>query len=270
MEDLYFNTPARRKFLSTEATEFGHCDEVFRRIALARPQVAFTLSTTAAPARHLRAQPLRRARGARCSGDEFADAAAADRGRRRRPALAGLAGTPQAAQARSRRASTSSSTAATCATGCSRTRCARPTRELLHGERQPAYVLFLELDPRAVDVNVHPAKIEVRFRDSRAVHQFVRHALERALAPSAADGAGRATRAICARPPAACRPRFGARPAGGGLPGLHGRGDGAAAGTRAKRAARLRARPAARHLHPGAERRRPRARRHARGARAHR
>src|SRR5919109_1416510 len=103
---LFFKTPARRKFLRTEATEFGHCDEAFRRVALARCDIAFTLRHNDRVSRHL---------------------------------------------------------------------------------RQQAYALFLELDPRAVDVNVHPAKIEVRFRDARAVHQFVRHALERALAPSAAQ-----------------------------------------------------------------------------------
>jgi DNA mismatch repair protein MutL len=183
VEDLYFNTPARRKFLRTEATEFGHCDEVFRRIALARPELALTLRHNGRVSRSLRSQPPAE-RIAALLGREFADAALEVDAQAGALRLSGFAGAPHAARARAdlqyffvnRR--------------FVRDRVlAHAAREayagLLHGERQPSYVLFLEIDPRAVDVNVHPAKIEVRFRDSRAVHQFVLHALERALAPGA-------------------------------------------------------------------------------------
>jgi DNA mismatch repair protein MutL len=183
--DLYFNIPARRKFLRTEATEFGHCDEAFRRIALARFDIAFTLKHNGRVSRHLRAQSLEERAGA-LLGEEFLRASVRLDAPSAMLRLSGLAGTPQAARTRAdvqyffvngryvrdRLLSHAAREAYS---------------ELLHGERQPIYVLFLEIDPRAVDVNVHPAKTEVRFRDARAVHQFVRHALERALAPGAAE-----------------------------------------------------------------------------------
>ena len=118
-------------------------------------------------------------------GEEFVNASVAVQAQSAGLRLFGLAGTPQAAKAR-----------ADAQYFFVNGRFVRDRvlahaareayAELLHGERQAAYVLFLELDPRGVDVNVHPAKTEVRFRDARAVHQFVRHALGRALAPSAA------------------------------------------------------------------------------------
>jgi len=183
--DLYFNTPARRKFLRSEATEFGHCDETFRRIALARWDTAFTLKHNGRVSRHVRRQePAERV--AALLGEEFVGASLPIDVQSAGLRLSGLAGTPQAAKTRAdaqyffvngryvrdRLLSHAAREAYSA---------------LLHGERQPAYVLYLKLDPRAVDVNVHPAKTEVRFRDARAVHQFVRHALERALAPSAAE-----------------------------------------------------------------------------------
>jgi DNA mismatch repair protein MutL len=182
--DLYFNTPARRKFLRTEATEFGHCDDVFRRLALARPSAGFTLKHNGRISRHMRAQPLPE-RIAGLLGEETVEASLPVDAQGGALRLFGVAGTPHAARARAdgqyffvngrfvrdRLLSHAARQA---------------YAEMLHGERQSIYVLFLELDPRAVDVNVHPAKTEVRFRDARAVHQFVLHALQRALAPSVA------------------------------------------------------------------------------------
>jgi DNA mismatch repair protein MutL len=184
VSDLYFNTPARRKFLRTEQTEFGHCDEVFRRIALARSGIAFMLKHNGRASHVVRAQPGPE-RAAALLGDAFFTNSLQVETHGGALRVFGRAGTPQAAGERSdgqyffvngryvrdRLLSHAVREAYS---------------EMLHGERQPAYVLFLEIDPRAVDVNVHPAKTEVRFRDGRAVHQFVYHAVQRALSPSAA------------------------------------------------------------------------------------
>jgi DNA mismatch repair protein MutL len=185
VSDLYFNTPARRKFLRTEATEFGHCDEVFRRIALARPDLAFTLKHNGRVSAHLAPQALA-TRAAALLGNEFAAASVPVDAQAGPLRLHGLAGTPQAARnrgdmqyfyvngrfVRDRLLAHAVREA---------------YRDTLHGERQPAFALYLELDPRGVDVNVHPAKTEVRFRDARGMHQFVFHALQRALSPSVAQ-----------------------------------------------------------------------------------
>ena len=185
VSDLYFNTPARRKFMRMEPTEFGHCDEVFRRIALARPEVAFSLKHNGRVSRHVRHQTLRE-RVSALLGPELLEASVEVRAEGGTARLSGLAGTPQSAKAR-----------ADLQYFFVNGRYVRDRllahaarqayAELLHGDRQPAYVLFLDIDPRGVDVNVHPAKIEVRFRDSRAVHQFVLHALQRALSQTAAE-----------------------------------------------------------------------------------
>ena len=199
--DLYFNTPARRKFLKTEATEFAHCDEVLRRMALARPDVAFSLSHNASAKRRLAASPdagdasegfARRARD--ILGEEFfphARALDASAGPLR---LSGLAALP--AYSRAGRDEQYFFVNGRFVRDKLLTHAARQAwADILHGQRHPAYVLFLELDPAGVDVNVHPAKTEVRFRDARGIHQFVFHALQRTLAAplSAAEGSAPAT-----------------------------------------------------------------------------
>jgi DNA mismatch repair protein MutL len=147
--------------------------------------VAFALKHNGRVLKHLRAQTLAE-RAAAVLGREFSEASVSVEARGGALTVTGLAGTPQAAKAR-----TDAQYLFVNGRYVRDRVLAHAAREayaeLLHGERQPAYLLFLEIDPAAVDVNVHPAKIEVRFRDSRAVHQFVRHALERALSPSAAE-----------------------------------------------------------------------------------
>ena len=187
--DLYFNTPARRKFLKTEATEFAHCDEVLRRMALARPDVAFTLSHNGAAKRRLAgAVPSgdaavdnfpRRAR--EIIGEEFFPHARALDVAAGPLRLFGLAALP--AYSRAGRDEQYFFVNGRFVRDKLLTHAARQAwADILHGARHPAYVLFLELDPAGVDVNVHPAKTEVRFRDARGIHQFVFHALQRALA----------------------------------------------------------------------------------------
>jgi len=185
VSDLYFNTPARRKFLRTEATEFGHCEEVFRRVALAQPARAFTLKHNGRVNVHLRGQSLGD-RVAALLGREFLDASLPLEAQSGSLRLWGLAGSPHAA--RNRADAQYFFVNGRFVRDRLLAHAAREAyRELLHGDRHPAYVVFLELDPRGVDVNVHPSKTEVRFRDARAVHQFVLHALQRALSPSAAE-----------------------------------------------------------------------------------
>jgi len=187
--DLYYNTPARRKFLKSEATEYAHCDEMFRRVALARPDIGLQLAHNGRVTHRLPAGDEAR-RVAALMGDDFltqARALDADAGPLR---LAGFASLP--AYSRASRDAQYFFVNGRFVRDKLLTHAVRQAyTDILHGNRHPAYVLFLELDPAGVDVNVHPAKIEVRFREARAIHQFVFHALSRTLAES---GAGLATR----------------------------------------------------------------------------
>jgi DNA mismatch repair protein MutL len=188
VQDLYFNTPARRKFLKSEQTEYGHCAEVVRRIALARPDVSFSLSHNGRTIDHWNVSDMAK-RSAHIVGSDFAEARLALDQAAGPLYLRGYIGLPTASKAR--------------ADGQFFYVNGRFVRDklllhavraayqdVLHGDRFPSYVLALDLDPALVDVNVHPSKIEVRFRDSRAVHQFVFHAVQRTLAQTSATAHG--------------------------------------------------------------------------------
>jgi DNA mismatch repair protein MutL len=184
--DLYFNTPARRKFVKTEATEFAHCDAVVRRAALSRPDVAFSLRHNGRVSLHLPRADLSR-RVETVLGEEFAASMRpVDEAGAQGLSLRGFAGAPAFSRA-SRDLQFMYVNGRFVRDKLLAHALREAYRDVMHGDRQPAYALHLEIDPRTVDVNVHPSKTEVRFRDSRAVHQFVYHAVAKALAGSAAS-----------------------------------------------------------------------------------
>lgn len=185
VHELYFNTPARRKFLKSEQTEFSHCAEVVRRIALSRPDVRFTLTHNGKAIDHWKESTFDQ-RCAQILGEEFAQASLPVHEHAGPLQLQGLVGLPTAA--RSRADSQYFYVNGRFVRDKLLTHAVRSAyQDVLHGDRFPSYVIKLDLDPALVDVNVHPSKIEVRFRDSRAVHQFVFHSVQRALARTSAS-----------------------------------------------------------------------------------
>lgn len=178
--DLYFNTPARRKFLKTEATEFGHCEEAFTRVALSRPDVTFLLQHNGRVLSRYPASEAER-RFAEVLGKEFiAESFSVDE------SSAGLRLWGMAAKPTFNRNSRDTQYVYVNGRFVRDKLISHAIRQayqdVLHHDRHPAFVLFLELDPTLVDVNVHPAKTEVRFRDGQSVHRFIFHALHKALA----------------------------------------------------------------------------------------
>ena len=189
VEELFGNVPARRKFLKSEATEFAHCAEVVRRIALSRPDVAFTLTHNGRVTQHLKNES-RAQRIAHVLGEEFAAGArtveVAAGAASNQLTLAGLIGNPAEAKA-TRDAQYFFVNGRYVRDKVLQHAVRAAHADVLHGDRQPCYALFLTLPPAGVDVNVHPAKIEVRFRDSQSIHQYVMRAVRAALAGSAAQ-----------------------------------------------------------------------------------
>ena len=189
VRELFFATPARRKFLKTDATELAHCIEAVRRHALARPEVGFAIWHDGKLVEQWRAASDREQRLADALSDDFVAQSVAVERSGGPVRVVGRAGIPDAA--RSRGDQQFFYVNGRFVRDKVLSHAVRSAYEdVLHGQRQPVYVLYLEIDPARVDVNVHPTKIEVRFRDGREVHQAVRHAIEDALAaPRAGDAA---------------------------------------------------------------------------------
>lgn len=215
VRDLYFNTPARRKFLRSDATEYAHCDEAFRRIALSAPQVAFTLHHNGKAVRQLKAGTASQ-RVAAVLGESLGETALTVEENAAGIRIYGRICDPTVARG-SRDAQYFYVNGRYVRDKLLAHAVRQGYADVLHHDRHPAYALFIDMDPSAVDVNVHPTKIEVRFRDSRAIHQFVYHSLANALArpagtPDAPPG-GEGAAAPAPMPEPAQRPAVGSMPA---------------------------------------------------------
>jgi|APCry1669190156_1035279.scaffolds.fasta_scaffold05004_2 DNA mismatch repair protein MutL len=190
VQDLFFNTPARRKFLKSPATELGHCVEAIRRCALANPQVHFSVWHNGKPIYRWMAGSLEN-RADEILGADFHHAKLPLETGSELIQLNGFIGAPTASRAKADQQYIFVNH-----------RFVRDKlinhairsayQDVLHGDRQPILLLNLSIQPELVDVNVHPAKIEVRFRDSRAVHQFVYHSIKDRLS----HGAGQSNNSV--------------------------------------------------------------------------
>ncbi|HLP98991.1 MAG TPA: DNA mismatch repair endonuclease MutL [Sideroxyarcus sp.] len=186
IRELYFNTPARRKFLKSESTEYAWCEEVFKRIALSRPDVAFSLQRDGKSVWQFPKQDLAQRINA-ILGSEFGQYAVSVEREVGPLHLYGIAGLP--AYSRSTRDEQYFFVNGRFVRDKVLMHAVRQAyQDILHHQRHPAFVLFLDMPPEQVDVNVHPAKSEVRFRESQGIHQFVFHALQDALGATMKQG----------------------------------------------------------------------------------
>ncbi len=204
VRDLFYNTPARRRFLRTERTEYGHAEALFRRVALSRFDVAFSLTHNGRRVLDLPPAEDRERQEARVSavcGDAFLDSALYLEHVGEALELRGWIAQPTFSR--------SQADMQYCYVNGRMVRDKLLNHAVRHGYRDvlfhgrhPAYVLFLTMDPARVDVNAHPAKFEVRFRDSGAVHGFVGRTIEHVLAQThpGGEGAGNAPTAMSVGP----------------------------------------------------------------------
>ncbi|HFC8500220.1 TPA: DNA mismatch repair endonuclease MutL [Neisseria oralis] len=183
--ELFFNTPARRKFLKSENTEYAHCATMLERLALAHPHIAFSLKRDGKQVFKLPAQSLHE-RIAAIVGEDFQAASLEIDSGNGALRLYGAIAKPTFTKGKTDKQY--------CFVNHRFVRdkvmlhaVKQAYRDVLHNALTPAFVLFLDLPPEAVDVNVHPTKTEIRFRDSQQVHQLVFHTLNKALADTRAD-----------------------------------------------------------------------------------